>query len=310
MRQRTRIIDRAPDERQGVRPGAGVYNRKMPWARARPLVAFDAASLSGGSLTRSFGRRHLASAARLELPPGSLVPSALDENLADPEAVRAALGRLLDRIGGSRSGATLVLPDAVGRGLIFEAAGGIAPVDQARFRLAPGLPYPAQEALVDVRALGERRFLGIAIRRRVVQGYEALAESAGLSVERVDIASMAALEGLMRLPSPADSTVDVILGDTAISLAAHLGGSLRVFRSRLRASGAGEADRLASEVLRTATLAGDGAAPRVRIVGPGAAELARALSARGTRAEPGWRADGAGLPVDAAEIPWLGVALP
>jgi hypothetical protein len=282
----------------------------MPWARARPLVAFDAASLSGGSLTRGLGGSRLASAARLELPAGALVPSPTDDNVVDAEVVRGILGRLLDALGGPRGGATLVLPDGVGRGLVFETMGGVAAVDQARFRLAPGLPYPVHEAVVDVRPLGEGRFLGIAIRRRVVEGYEAVAESAGLSVERVDLASMAALEGLLRLPTQADSTVDVILGDTAISLAAHLGGTLRVFRSRLRAPGAGEAERVAAEVLRTATLAGDGAAPRVRVVGPGAGALARALSARGTRAEPGWRAEGVGLPVDAAEIPWLGVALP
>ncbi len=273
-------------------------------------MAFDAASLSGGSLTRGLGGARLASAARLELARGALVPSPTDVNVLDPEAVRATLNRLLDSIGGSRTGATLVLPDGTGRGVVFEATSGIAPVEQARFRLSTSLPYPAADALVDVRSLGHGRFLGIAIRRRVVEGYESVAEAAGLTVERVDLASMAALEGLLRLPGRADSTVDVILGDTALSLAAHIGGSLRVFRSRLRVAGLDETERVAAEVLRTATLAGDGASPHVRVVGPGASAMARPLSGGGARAVRGGGAAGVGLPVEAAGIPGVGLALP
>lgn len=294
----------------GVRPRAGVYTWGMVWARLRPLVALDVAAVSGASLARGLTGPRIASVARIELTPGALVPSPTDNNLAEPEAVRTAVTRLLDALGGARGAATLVLPDGVARGLVFEAAPGVAPLEQARFKLGPGLPYPAAEAIVDIRSLGGRRFLGLAIRRRVVAAYEALAESAGLSVERVDVASMAALDGLLRLRSEGDSTVDVILGDAAVSLAAHRDGSLRVFRSRCREIGPGEADWLRDEVRRTATLAGDGIAPRVRIVGPGASVLARALAARGTRAELGWRAEAAGLPVEAAELAWLGVALP
>jgi hypothetical protein len=281
----------------------------MAWARSKPLVALDAASISGASLSRGLAGTRIRSVARLDLAPGVLVPSPTENNLLDADSIRETLGRLLEAIGGVREGATLILPDGVGRGIVFEAVGGVAPVAQARFRLAPGLPYAVAEALVDVRSLGGGRFLAVAIRRRVVEGYEALAESVGMLVERVDLASMAALEGLLRLPTP-DSTVDLILGDTAVSLVAHLGGSLRVFRSRLRDAGPEEADRLLGEVLRTATLAGDGVSPRVRVVGPGATGLARAMSERGARAEPGWRAEGFGLPVDAVELAWLGLALP
>lgn len=273
-------------------------------------MALDVAAVSGASLVRRLSGLRIASVARIELVPGALVPSPTENNLAQPEAVRAAVALLLDTLGGGRAAATLVLPDGVARGLVFEAAPGVAPLEQARFKIGSSLPYPVAESIVDIRPLGGRHFLGVAIRRGVVEGYEALAESAGLSVERIDVASMAALDGLMRLPSAGDSTVDVILGDAAVSFAAHRGGTLRVFRSRRRDAGPEEADRLREEVTRTATLAGDGVSPRVRVVGPGAPGLARALSARGARAELGWRAEGIGLPVEAAELPWLGVALP
>jgi hypothetical protein len=223
--------------------------------------------------------------------------------------VRSTLSKLVDALGGARGAATLVLPDGVARGLVFEAAPGVPPAEQARFKLAASLPYPAREALVEVRPLGGDRHLGVAIRRRVVEEYESLAQAAGLSVERVDLSATAALEGLLRLRAEGDSVVDVVLGDTALSLLGHRAGALRVFRSRLRDLGPEEPDRLLGEVVRTATLAGDGAAPRVRIVGPGATALARELSSRGTRAEPGWRAEGLGVGFDAAELPWLGLAL-
>jgi hypothetical protein len=248
--------------------------------------------------------------ARVDLPSGALVPSPVEANLVDPEAVAAALTRLVEGLGCPRDRVTLLLPDGTARGIVFPAAAGVEPLEQARFRLAPGLPYPAREALVDVRVLGEGRLLGVAVRRHVVEGFEALAASIGLDIERVLLSPMAALEGLSRLPTGSDSVVDVILGDAAFSLAGRFGGALRVFRSRLREAGPGEADRLRDEVLRTATLAGEGVAPRVRIVGPGAAALVSALSSRGTRAEPGWQAEGVGFPRDPAEIPWLGMALP
>jgi hypothetical protein len=59
---------------------------------------------------------------------------------------------------------------------------------------------------------------------------------------------------------------------------------------------------------RTAVLAGNGSAPRIRAVGPGAVELLRAWSDEGRTGEPGWRAEGA-LPVAATELAWLGAAL-
>ena len=81
-----------------------------------------------------------------------------------------------------------------------------------------------------------------------------------------------------------------------------------MFRNRLRDGGPGEPRWLAREVDRTAALAGNGGPPRLRAVGPGATALLRALAESGRAAEPGWRVEGT-LPVEAAELPWLGAAL-
>ena len=83
---------------------------------------------------------------------------------------------------------------------------------------------------------------------------------------------------------------------------------LRAFRTRLRDPGAGEARWLAREVDRTAALAGDGARPAHPRGRPGRAALLVRDAARRAAAEPGWRAEGT-LPVEAAELAWLGAAL-
>jgi hypothetical protein len=281
----------------------------MAWLRARLLVAFDAGSVSGVTLARGLGGLRLRQLARVPLAAGVLVPSPVERNMLRPEAVEEALRRVVAEVGGEGSPATLVLPDGIARSLVFEAPEGVVPTDYARFRLGAGLPFPASEAIVDVQPLGDRRFLGVALRRAIVASYEAVAEAAGLTCERVDVAPMVALDGLRRAAAGDDSTVDVILGDTAFSLVAWRGGALTVFRNRRRDAGPGEAQRLGAEITRTAMLAGDGLAPRVRVVGPGTLTLVRELRAAGARAEAGWTATGQTLPFEAAELPWLGVAL-
>jgi hypothetical protein len=203
---------------------------------------------------------------------------------------------------------SLILPGGVARTVLLEVAAGVTAREFARFRITPGLPYPPDEALVDVLPLDGGRILAAAVRRSVVEGYEAVAGAAGLDVERLDLAPLAALSALAREPRGTAVSVDVILGDHALSLAAWQGGALHFFRTRLRESGPREAQWLGREVDRTAVLAGNGSAPRIRAVGPGAVELLRAWSDEGRAGEPGWRAEGA-LPVAAAELAWLGAAL-
>jgi hypothetical protein len=281
----------------------------MTWLGAKLVVAFDAGSVSGATLSRRFGAWRLKHLSRVLLERGALVPSPVEANLVRRDEVQEALARVLGELGGAGSAATLILPDGLARAQVFDTPQGVEPGEYARFRLAPGLPFPAGEAVVDAQPLGRQRCLGVAVRRGVVESYEALAAAVRLDVERVDLAPIAALAGLLRTAGREPSTVDLILGDAALSLAAWKDGALRVFRSRRRDSGADEAARLGDEATRTATLAGDGAMPRVRVVGPGATALVQELRSLGARAEPGWAAFGDALPCAAADVPWLGLAL-
>jgi hypothetical protein len=276
------------------------------FGRSRLLVAFDASSVCGAVVSRGLGRVRLRRLARVGLPEGALQPSAFDPNLVQPQEVREALLRL--RQGLERAGrlTTLILPDGVARLALLEAPPGTAPRAYARFLLTQSLPYPAGEAIVDVLPLGGRRVVGAVVRRGIVEGYEAAAAAAGFAQERVDIAPLAALAGLLRRARP--PSVDVILGEAAVCLAAFDGRSFVVLRNRRRDSGPDEAERLREEVDRTAALAGAGDVP-VAVTGAGAGRLVRELSSRGRGAVLASTAPGMGPVAEAAELAWLGAAV-
>jgi hypothetical protein len=264
-------------------------------ARPRLVVAFDASSVSGARFARALTRSRLSTFARIELPPGALTPSALGPNVQRPDAVGEALAALRRRLG-SGSGATLVLPDGVGRVLLLDTPEGTDDRAYVRFRLAASLPYPAEEATFDVLSLGRGRALGAAVRRSVVAEYERAAVGAGFTQERVDLAPLIAVAGLLRR----GAGVHVLLGDAALSLAAFQDARLTAFRTRRRDRGPGEARRLLEEAERTALLGGgDGA---VTFVGAGARDLVQELVAAGSPVSLGPGAESA---PDGAEAAWL-----
>lgn len=273
------------------------------------LVAFDAGSVTGAVATWGVGGPRLRAFAGAPLASGAILPAPLEGNLARADEVRGALATVRASLGGNGRGASLILPDGVARMLLINVPDGAAARDYARFRLSQGLAYPVDEAIVDTLPLGRKRCLCAAVRRGVVEEYESVAAAAGFTQERLDLTPFAALGGLLRQPPASGRAVDVILGDAAFSLAAFQDGALAVFRNRRRDAGPDEARRLLDEVDRTANLAGEGPPPRLRVVGPGARALIQDLVSDGRQAEPGWQAPSDGLPVEAAELAWLGAAL-
>lgn len=270
-------------------------------------VALDAGAVCGARPTRGLRARRLASFARAPLAAGALVPSAVDRNLVRPEEVRDALahvGRALDAFSG---GVAFLLPDGVARIVLLDAPAHVRPEEYARYRLTPSLPYPARDAVVQAEAAGPGQILAAVAARPIVAEYEELIRAAGFTQDRMDLAPLAGLHALRAGWSRSGTDVDVVLGDAAYVLSAQTSGSLRVLRNRRRDRDAGEPQRLALELARALRHGGlPEAAPRVRVVGPGASDLVRALVASGRVAEPGWAIDGQGLALDAAEVPWLG----
>lgn len=273
------------------------------------FIALDAASVSGGTGARSGGGFRLASHERVPLGEGALAPSPFAPNVVRPGEVADALRALARSLRVGDAAVCLLLPDGMARLVLLDVPADVTPQQYARFRIVPGLPYPAAEAVIDVLPLGPGRAVVAAARRSVIEGYEAVADQAGIVQDRLDLTPLAALSALLREPGGAAGlTVDVILGDAALCLAAHQDGVLRALRNRRRDPGPDEPGRLAEEIQRTAALAGDGAAPHVRVVGAGARDLLARWRVTGGTAEPGWRSEGGATGAEVSELAWLGGA--
>jgi hypothetical protein len=256
----------------------------MSWLGGRTVVALDASGLSGAGLQRGLRRREVRTAVRVPLEPGALVPDPVESGLRQPAAVRAALTELVDRLGRPPQ-ATLVLPMGTARLVLLDPPPPTEAREYARFRLGPSLPFPSEEAIVDVVSGGRTRVLAAAVRRDVVAAYEDLAASCGLELERIDLMPLATVAA-RRASRPA-SALDVILGDTAFAVCLHEQGELRAFHLRWRDPGPGDQDRIARVVEQTARDHGGAVAPRVLVLGEGSREVAEALVARGQPAQAG-----------------------
>jgi hypothetical protein len=265
----------------------------------RLYLALDASAVAAAELGEGLGGRRARGFARVPLDPGALVPSPSGPSLARADEVRGAVRRVLEGLGRGR--VTLVLPDGLARIALFDLPRGADPRDYVRFRLAASLPWPASETIVDSLPAGRGRVVGAAVRRSAVAEYEEAAAAAGIEVERVHMAPLLALEGLLR--SGARDAVHAVLGDVALCLATFHEGALVALRSRRRDRSSGEAARLRDELRRTATHAGNGAGPfRIVVSGADATRLRREaggeLAGRGLEGPGEWD--------DAVEAAWLG----
>src|SRR5262245_64995663 len=112
---------------------------EMRALRTQVLVAFDATAVAGAVVSQGLSGRRLRAFASAPLPSGSLLPSPLDPNLADPEAVGQALSRVSEALAGNEAGACLLLPAGVARIVLLEVPPGVEAEGFARFRLASSL---------------------------------------------------------------------------------------------------------------------------------------------------------------------------
>jgi hypothetical protein len=265
----------------------------------RLYLGLDASAVTAAALGEGLGARRVRSFVRVPLDPGALAPSPSGPSLPRGGEVRGAIRRAVEGLGSGH--ATLVLPDGVARVALVDLPEGADPHDYVLFRLAPSLPFPAAEAIVNALPVGGHRVVGAAVRRATVAEYEQAAAGAGLEIEHVHLAPLVALAGLMR--SGARDAVHAVLGDVALCLAAFRNGAPLALRNRRRDRSTGEALRLREEAARTAALAGDGNGPvRLVVSGAEAARLRRELGGEST----GRGLDGPGEWPDAAEAAWLG----
>ncbi len=278
-------------------------------ARTDVLVALDATSIQGARTRRSLLGLRLDGYVRQPLPQGALAPSPLEKNLVDRSAVVEALGMTRTALGVNSRRVVIVLPEGVARPLVLEMSGHGFDEGMTRFRLAAMMACPQQELAVHALRVDRRRFLVAAVRNDLLAEYSQAAREAGLDVERIELAPLAAIAGLMREPRGPQPTVDVMLGDAALTLAAWDQGGLRVLRARRREPGPQEAEELAVEVDRTAAWIGSTSAPRLRILGSRAQETIAAMMQRGRVAGPGLRLAAGGPVSQPNELSFLGASL-
>lgn len=231
----------------------------MALGGTRLFVALDALTVTAASVGSGLGGKRLRGFARAPLAPGALVPSPSSASLVRPDEVRAAIRRAVDEAGCGGMRATLVLPDGLARLALLSLPADADPRDFVRFRLAPALPWPAADSMVDVLPVTRSRVVAAAVRRAAVTEHEQALAGAGVDLDRVHLAPLLALQGALR--SGPREAVHVLLGEAAACLAAVHEGELVGLRSRRRDASAGEAARLVEEAARAARLSGNGDGP-------------------------------------------------
>jgi hypothetical protein len=293
----------------GGRPGP--YNPEvMRPLRARHLVALEPSAVSGAIMAAGPGGARLRGYFRAPLPAGALVVSPAELNLVDGQAVRAALQKVVEALSLRGQEVSVVLPSGLARPILLDLPKGVSPEEFGRYRLAATLPYPPEEALVEVTRVDPHTVIAAAVRRSIVLDYEAAVRDAGIRQERLDLAPLAALGALLRDVPDGPAAADLVLGEDAVLFCAFREGRLRGLRTRWRDPSADEPARLLADLERTAALAGaNGVFPRVRVVGPGAGHLAGVWRGEGHSADLGWSDAASATLVDVAELPWIGAGL-
>lgn len=135
------------------------------------------------------------------LPPGAIVPSAVETNVVNASPVRQAISGVFTRLRAHGADVTLLVPDPVIRVFVqhFEEFPR-SPQEAApmlRWKLKKSVPFEAEETLVSYMRQAPREegvdvVTGLA-RLRIVREYELLAEGAGLRAGVVLTSSLAAI---------------------------------------------------------------------------------------------------------------------
>jgi type IV pilus assembly protein PilM len=188
--------------RQGIYQ-SGFVRRLARWldSTPHPLVACEIAAdyVAAARWTRT--GTGLDGFAIEPLPPGAIVPTAVEANLIDAGEVRAAVGRVFSRLRAKDEDVALLLPDSVIR--VFVLHFDVFPrkseeaIPILRWRLKKSVPFEAEETVISYMRQSPRDdgvdiVTGLA-RLRIVREYESLVESVGMAPGVVMSSTLAAV---------------------------------------------------------------------------------------------------------------------
>ncbi len=185
----------------------GIYQfewvrRIARWLDAMPNVALAIEVAPDRVAAARWGRTGSLDGYAVEsLPVGSLVPSAVEANIANSAAVKAALASVCERLRSRDEDVAMILPDTVIRVFVqhFEefprSAAEAEPM--LRWKLKKSVPFEADETLISYMRQAPRES-GIDVvtalaRLRIIREYESLVEGIGLRPGVVMSSSLAAI---------------------------------------------------------------------------------------------------------------------
>src|ERR1700751_2280145 len=124
------------------------------------------------------------------VPFGAIVPSPVEVNVAQPDAVRGALRRLFSRVTGHGTDVALLIPDPVVRVFILAFETLPRRADEAlpllRWRLKKSVPFDVDQTVVSWMRQesreGKLEIVTAVARNRIVREYEQIAETLGANV--------------------------------------------------------------------------------------------------------------------------------
>jgi type IV pilus assembly protein PilM len=259
-------------------------------AMPHPPLVVEIAGTHAAAARWGKARGHLETYAVEPVPAGAIVPSPVEINIANPDAVRGALRRVFGRVPARGSDVALLVPDPVVRVFILPFETFPRRADEAlpllRWRLKKSVPFDVDETVVSwMRQAGRDGNLEIltaVARRRILREYEEILESLEA---RAEIVLSSTLSTLPVLEDRGATLLVRMSGRTLTTVIVHA-GNLCVYRSTEMPAEAGLLDPQAvlDEIFPAIAYYQDargGMIDRVRMSGLGTREelFRRALSA-------------------------------
>jgi type IV pilus assembly protein PilM len=168
------------------------------------------------------------------LPPGTVAPSAVEKNLADPDAVHAAISKVCSRLRAGDEDVAMLLPDPVIRVFVQHFEEFPRSPEEAlpmlRWKLKKSVPFGLDETALSYMRQAPREggvdVLTAFARLSIVREYEALAESIGLRPGVILSSSLAAIS----LLEEHNTTLLARVSGTVLTTAIVRDGVLRGYR--------------------------------------------------------------------------------
>jgi type IV pilus assembly protein PilM len=181
---------------------SGLVRRLARWldATPHPSVAIEI-SAERIAVARWNHARSLEEFAVENLPPGTIIPSAVETNVVNSAAAKTAVNKACDRVRAHDEEVALIIPDPVIRVFVqhFEdfPRSSEEAIPLLRWKLKKSVPFEADETIISYFRQAPRE-AGVDVvtalgRLRVIREYETLAEGLGLYPGVVMSSSLAAI---------------------------------------------------------------------------------------------------------------------